>query len=83
MLHGGGGNDIFVITAEADYIFIEDFEVGDRLGLAGFGSGAQIVQESSRSFSVRDASGDVLQGFAVQSDFVDRALVESDDFYFA
>lgn len=87
-LLGLGGNDIFVITPENGAVdVVGDYEdggtgVGDRIGIAGFGAGAQVVQVSTTSFEIRSADNSITQQFILQG-HGGAALVEGDDYYFA
>lgn len=87
-LLGLGGNDIFVITPKNGAVdVIGDFEdgglgSGDRIGIAGFGGGAQVAQVSQTSFEIRSADNSITQQFILIG-HGGAELVEGEDFYFA
>lgn len=87
-LLGFGGDDIFVITPENGAVdVVADFAdggaaSGDRIGISGFGAGAQVVQVSTTSFEIRSADNSITQQFILQG-HGGAELVEGDDYYFA
>lgn len=81
---GGGGADNFIITPEAGAVdVIGDWKAGgaDRIGIAGFGAGAQVVQVSTASFEIRSADMSITQQFILQG-YPGGTLVEGADFFF-
>lgn len=86
-LLGLGGDDIFVITPEAGaFDVVGDFQGagvagGDRVGIAGFGPGAQVYQVSQTSFEIRSADNSIIQQFVLQGH--DGTALNADDYYFA
>lgn len=86
-LLGLGGDDIFVITPEAGaFDVIGDFQGasvagGDRIGISGFGAGAQVHQTSQTSFEIRSADNSIVQQFVLQGH--NGAALDTGDYYFA
>lgn len=85
-LLGLGGDDIFVITPEAGaFDVIGDFEGagvdgGDRIGIAGFGVGAEVRQVSQTSFEIHSADNLTVQQFVLQGH--DGSALDAGDYYF-
>lgn len=87
LLLGLGGDDIFVITPEnGAFDVIGDFEGagivgGDRIGISGFGAGAQVYQVSTTSFQIRSADNSIMQQFILQNH--PGWALDPGDYYFA
>lgn len=86
---GLGGDDIFVITPDNGAVdVIGDFSngppgSGDRIGISGFGAGAQVYQVSQESFEIRSADLSVTQQFILTGYTGIGDFTLNDDYYFS